>query len=90
MKTIIVENIPKLLIGINGLLIQAENATPLVKEVTSIYMKAFLTTRAIRSNGFCLIALIHLAFCQQSWKTKMSSQPMPTIIMTTDKCILEK
>ena len=80
-KTIIVENIPKLLIGMIGLIEQEANATELVTDVTSIYMNAFLTTRDILSIGRCLIAFTHNAFFQQSWKTKMSSQPIPTIII---------
>ena len=51
MSTIIVENIPKLLIGIMGLLVQAAKATELVKDVTSICMEAFRKTKDIRSMG---------------------------------------
>lgn len=45
MRTIKVEKIPKLLIGMIGLFIQAAKATELVIEVTSICMNAFRTTR---------------------------------------------
>lgn len=80
-KTMIVENIPKLLIGMIGLIEQEAKATELVTDVTSIYMKAFLTTIDILSIGRCRIAFTHNAFFQQSWKTKMSSHPIPMIII---------
>jgi hypothetical protein len=89
-KTMIVEKIPKLLIGMIGLIEQDANATELVTDVTSIYMNAFLTTRDILSIGRCLIAFTHIAFFQQSWKTKISSHPIPTIIIIEEICREEK
>jgi len=62
---------------------QDPKATVDVSEVTSIDPIACLNARLNLSIGLFLIALIWNVFFQLSWKTKISSDPIPIIMMKT-------
>ena len=82
--------IPKDLIGIIGLKVHAKKAAEDVKEVTNICIEAFLQVYESLSIGLSLKALIQSEFSHWSWKTKISSDPIPMIISKTETCKLEK
>ena len=82
--TTMAANIPKLLTGMMALKAQAKNATAEVRDVTSMVEAACLKAYDNLKTGLSLMASIVNAFCQQSWKTNTSSEPIPMIMMKTE------
>lgn len=88
--TTMVANIPNDLIGIILLEVHDKNATAEVSDVTIIYFEACAYVYEILKIGCFLIASIVKEFCQLSWKTKISSAPIPTMMIMTERWRLEK
>lgn len=90
MRTTRVAKIPKLLSGMILLETQERKATAEVTEVTNICFEACLYVYEILRIGSCLIAAMQNEFYHESWNTKMSSAPIPTMMIKIDRCMLEK
>jgi hypothetical protein len=79
--TTIAAKTPKAYIGMILLPAQDANATVDVKDVMNIDLLALLKVKVNLFLESSLIAFIKKEPSQKSWKTKMSSAPMPTMTM---------
>ena len=73
-----------------GLIHVAKKDTAVVNEVTNIAPDALRNVYAKRNGNLSLMMLIFPVYTQKSWKTKISSQPIPMIMTKTEEWIVEK
>jgi len=86
----IAANMPKAFKGMIGVKLHETNAMAEVKEVTNIALNACLNVYESFRIGSFLMALILNVESQKSWKTKISSAPIPMTTSRAATCIYEK
>ena len=88
--TIKAENMPKAYNGLIGEMEHMRKATVDVSEVTNMALADFQKVYVSRRTGWFFKAAILVALAHMSWKTKMSSDPMPTMMIRQPKCKVPK
>lgn len=86
MGTRIAEKIPNAFKGIMGESVHEMKAIEEVAEVTNIARHACLKVKVSRRIGYLSNARIWKVDIQKSWKTKMSSAPIPIITRKAKRC----
>ena len=85
MGTSMLAKYPKALKGMIGVIAHDKNAIEEVSEVTIMARDACLKAKVNRRVGLFSKAFIWKVVSQKSWNTKISSAPMPIIMMKAER-----